>query len=257
MKAVIPPSWLAMSETRLHAYLTHREYPPEIVNRYVKQARDIKAQRRAERIKKSTQDTRWRDLLQPARDELGVVRTMKAQTKRQLDDEFGNPQTQAKLDALTIYDAVIAKTIEFLRKVQRACEHTPLQFASELRAARQMPTSGRGDHWTDYIKAKDRKAVLDAFDKVPDPARGKKKTPFDRRISVAESGRLKEEMWKRIRLEQEMTQQEYDMTSNPFDLETLSKKLDDLQDAAYRLDSLPRTAPLPATWHGLIGHKPE
>jgi hypothetical protein len=99
--------------------------------------------------------------------------------------------------------------------------------------------------------------VLDAFAKVPDPARGKKKIPFERRISVTENSRLKEEMWERINLEQEMTQQEHDMATNPFDLETLAKKLDDLQEASFRLDSLPKTAPIPATWHGLIGRKPE
>lgn len=257
MKADIPPSWLAMSERRLHAYLVHRNYPPEMVKKTVMQVVAIKAARRAERIKRSMQDNRWVYLLTPARDELGVVRTMKAQTKRQLDEEFGNAGTQAKLDALTIYDAVIAKTIEFLRKVQRACEHTPLQFADELRANNQMPTAGRGDHWTDYIKAKDRKAVLDAFAKVPDPARGKKKIPFERRISVTENAERRDKLWKTIQVEQEMTQQEHDMASNPFDLETLAKKLDDLQEATYRLETLPKTATVPATWHGLIGRKPE
>lgn len=257
MTSIIKPSWLRMSEYRLHAYLTYREYPPEIVNQTVKKVREMKAARKADHIKRTVRDNLWRDLLTPARDELGVVRTMKAQAKRQLEAEFGNAHTQAKLDALTCYDAVIAKTIEFLRKVQRACEHTPLQFAAELRGSGQLAATVRGDHWTDYIKPKDRQQVMDAFSKVPDPARGKKKTPFERRISTLEHDRLKEVMWERIRKEQELTQQEQDMTADPFEVEQLSKKLDALQEAAYRLDSLPKTAPIPLSWQALVGRKPE
>lgn len=255
MQPTIKPSYLAMSDHRLHAYLTHRKFPPAIVNETVRRAAEIKAQRRAKRIKTSVHDNLWRDLLNPARDELGVVRTMKGQAKRQLDAEFGNPATEAKLNALTHYDTVIAKTIEFLRKVQTASQHTPLQFAEELKREGRMPTTGRGDHWTDYVKPKDRKAVLDLFEKAPDPARGKKKTPFERRISTQEHARLKEAMWSRLRNEQELAQQEYDMVSDPFELERLTALLDDMQEAAYRLDALPKTAPIPATWHGLLGRK--
>lgn len=256
MESTIKPSWLAMTEQRLHSHMTKRGYPNDIIKATIDKAREVKEARRKLRIKASTHKHLWDDVLRAARVELGIVRTIKSQAKLMLQEDFGHPDTQAKLDAMTYYEAVIAKTIERLREAQKAGEYTPQQLHKhinlELRAAAKPELGGTGGHWTDFVTAKSRITVESAFNKIPDPARGKKKVPFERRISREEHARLKEALWATLTKETSRVEQELDMAADPFTKEELQETLLKLQRCAFVLDTLPKTHPIPATWHGLL-----
>ena len=60
------------------------------------------------------------------------------------------------------------------------------------------------------------------------------------------------EIAERLVAEQEAADQEYEMATNPVEKKRLKELLDKMQEAQYRLDLLPSTAPVPATWHGLL-----
>ena len=186
MTETIKPTWLAMSPARLWQHLHDKKYPTAMVMDIVAQAQRVKSERRKARIKQTVAQQLWHELLDAARIELGIVRTLKSQTKRRVIEEFGHASTQAKYDALCAYDAVITSVIERLRRAQRTGEATPSQFAKFLNDNGKGPIPNNGEHWSDFVKIKDRRDVERMFDNLPDPARGKRKTPFERRISPDE-----------------------------------------------------------------------
>lgn len=252
MQDDIKPMWLRMSETRLwNLLLVEKRYPPPIAADIVEAVRRIKAERRASRIKSTVTHNLWDYVLRAARAELGTVRTIKSQTRRILAGPNPPPEAQAKHDALDAYDAVIAVIIERLRKVQQEGSLTPIRFARTLRDAGKA-VAGDGTHWTDYVSQRDRVRIEDMFAAVPYPRRGKRKEPFERRISPQEHERLRAVLVGRLVKEQETARQDYEMTTDPDEKERLSKLLDDMEGAHYRLETLSRTAPVPATWHGLL-----
>lgn len=248
----IKPSWLLMSHNKLHELLVNKGYPDPILNDILKRVKAEKEARRKQRIKESFSSTLWREVLEPARTELGVVRTMKAQAKRLIVEDFVPDEVQRRLDTLTTYEQVIVKIIERLAKVQKAGDYTPHQFAKELRNAGKLPSGEDGGHWTHYVSTKDRLLVESMFSKLPDPERGKKKIPFEKRLSKAEHKRMKAALWDRIAEETQRTEQELGMATFDDERKELEDKLFKLRKAAFILDGMQKTAVVPATWHGLL-----
>jgi hypothetical protein len=246
----LKPYWLTMSQARLHSHLRGLKYPEPLIRGALKALHDAKSKQRAKRIKQTVVYKLWDYLLSPARTELGVVRTMKSQLLAKahaLEDE-----APTKFKALSAYDDLLTEVIATLRAVQKKDKLTPHQFAEQLRKRNQIVIPNRGEHWTDYVDALDRRRIEIMFDNLPDPRRGKKKVPFERRISVEENDTKRVELTKRLVAEQEAAEQEYEMATNPVEKARLKELLDRMQEAQYRLDMLSSTAPVPATWHGLL-----
>jgi hypothetical protein len=252
MKTDIRPSWLQMSERRLLAYLHHQSYPIPMITVILESVRATKEERRAMRIRATVGNKLWRNLLEPARTELGVVRTMKGQAKRASDESFEHAPTHAKYVALHEYDTLLAKLIERLRKVQMVGDYTPQQFAKELKAQGRMPASLDGDHWTDYVSAKEKKRINDLFDAAPAPKRGKEKRPFDKRISKSDHATQRQQLLARLKTELSNAEQEYEFALDPDEQDRLSALIQDMQEANFVIDTLPSTSPLPTTWRGLL-----
>jgi hypothetical protein len=57
---------------------------------------------------------------------------------------------------------------------------------------------------------------------------------------------------KRLNGEIASAEREYEVTDDPDTHDKLNRQLDAMHRAQYELDRLPATAPLPATWHGLL-----
>lgn len=246
----LKPYWLTMSQPRLHSHLRNLKYPEPIIRGALKALHDAKSAQRAKRIKQTVVYKLWDYLLSPARTELGVVRTMKSQLFAKAD-EMGDA-APIKLKALSAYEDVLIETIAALRAVQKKDKLTPHQFAEQVRKRNQLVIPNRGEHWTDYVDATDKRRVEIMFDNLPDPKRGKKKVPFERRISVEENDLKRVELTKRLIAEQASAEQEYAMAQNSIEKDRLKDLLDRMQEAQYRLDLLSSTAPVPATWHGLL-----
>ena len=253
MKATIRPSWLAMSENKLYVYLTGREFPAEIIKQTMDTVKELKKQRKAQRIKQTMQDPLWNDMLRAARTERDTVRVMKVQTKQLVEREFGHPANVAKLAALTKYEDVIMKIIAKMEKMKKRGEHTPLQIAAELKRDGRMSPDVSGEHWTHYVTHTERTEVEELFKKFPDPARGKKKVPFEYRISRQEHERHRKDMSKRLQEEAIKAEQEVALAFDDEEREKLSAHLSDIREAQFRLEILPATMPIPKKWKTLIG----
>lgn len=251
MDTEIKPSWLALSEHKLAQQLLGAHYPPPLVRDIISKVRSIKAEQKAAKTKATVAYQLWDDLLKPARTELATVRVLKTQTQKDMPDGMATPPTQAKYDALCIYETVLVKVIGSLRKVQQTEEVTPVQFAAMLRK-NDKKFGAHGDHWTHYVKQTDRRRVELAFEKMPHPSRGKKKVPFEYKIAPEVHDRLRRKLHAQIVIAQDHAEQEYEMATDPDEKARLSDLIQRIQEASYRLDIAPRTAPLPATWEGLI-----
>lgn len=252
MQEDLKPMWLVMSTPRLERHLEEQKYPYALRREIVARVKLVKAQARRQKIKATVTHQMWDDILKAARIELAGVRTMKAQTNRKYEESFGNSAYQAKLKALTAYEAVLVKIIERLRNVQRTDSFTPAQFAEHLREERGLAIPNKGAHWSDYVSAKDRGNVERLFNEAPDPARGKRKSPFERRISPDEHIITKnylEDQLVRARRELEAG---YAVAATDEQKKEMAALERDIQYAEFKLDSAKQTDPLPAKWRGLL-----
>jgi hypothetical protein len=257
MKDDIKPEWLRMSNARLFNHLMFKGYPPTTIHLIQTQVSKIKEEARAKKIKRTVGDHLWHAVLTPARTELGNIKTMKSQARRELngagldDDQRG--ATQTKLNALEVYDSVITKTIERLRKVQKVGEYTPQQFAKALIEAGKLPVGVDGTHWTDYVSDKDREMCEKKYALVADPKRGKRKVLFERNTTLAEHAKQRDALWERMETELEMSHQELDIVSDAEERAKVNARIMAIEQAKFILCGLPRTVHLPNTWRGLIG----
>lgn len=264
MKADIKPSWLRMSMAKLHALLRKREYPEPLILDIVNTVRAERNTVRAKRIKNAVAYKLWDELLTPARTELGILRVMKHTLSKPVVD---NPdialseQDERKLVALQDYIDVVSDTVSKLRKVQSAGEHTPHQFIDFIRKEKGRVIPNRGEHWSDYVSVRDKNRICGLFTNLPDPSRGRRKVPFERKIAPLVYERAYSAMVARINDEILRTEQELEMLEkvareqhrNPFELEEMEAHLRKLYEANVLLDTHKRNTPLPATWHGLLG----
>lgn len=240
--------WLDVSEATLRTRLfrQHKEMPPEMVSNIVAHVQVLKAERRKERIKSTVTNKSWEPLLASARAERQTLLVMKAQLKNKV------PLDERKWNAVCAYETAISAVIERLVKLKRAGDSTPKSFVAALKKERGVSIPNEGTHWSDYVKASDRQRVNALFDALPQPARGKRKTPFERRIPKAVSKAQRFALVERLSGEIASAEREYEVTQDPEAQDKLNRQLDAMYRAQHILDNLPATAPLPATWHGLL-----
>jgi len=238
--------WLNVSDARLFKHLVKQKMNEQLVSRVVARVRELKAQRKSEKFKRLSVAKSWAALVDGARAERQTVFVMKSQLKKI------QPLPQLKWDALCAYEAVLTETVEKLRKLQRAGLHTPKSFVPFIKEETGKTIPNNGEHWSDYVKASDRQRINALFDRVPPPARGKPKTPFERRISKAAHKAQRIELIKRLNGEIASAEREYEVTNDPDTHAKLNRQIETMQKAQFVLDQLPPTAPLPATWHGLL-----
>lgn len=249
MSIEIKPWWLTLGPRRLRPHLDKLGYTAPVIDDILRKVWRIKEEQRKAKLKRSAVFHLWDELMRPARRELGVVRTMKSQIRaEEIVKGFIPDDTQAKLDALCRYEAVLALLIEKLRLVQKVDEQTPREFVQTLAKAGKRIIPNNGQHWTDFVHPDDRQRVENLFDALPPPQRGKKKAPFEYRISRQEHEKKRSDLIKQMDDEQQRIDQEMEMARNSFDEDALKKRIDALQYAQYALDQKKLTDPLPSKW---------
>jgi hypothetical protein len=238
--------WLNASEARVRNSLVAQKLPPLVVAQTVARVLELKKQRRKERIKSTVTAKSWEAVLESARAERQTLLVSKSQLKKI------EPLDQRRWDALCAYEAVIAVVIDRLRKVQRSSEHTPKSFIAFLKGETGRVIPNDGAHWIDYVKASDKQRITLMFDALPPPARGKRKQPFERRITKAAHKAQRLALIERLNTDIASAEREYEVTQDPEAHDKLNRQLDDMYRAQHVLDKTKPTAPLPATWHGLL-----
>lgn len=239
--------WLTMSRRQLVDHLHDRmQYPAPIVNSIVSRVDDIKEARRAAKIKATQAAKLWGNLIDPARAELGIIRTLKSQLKNV------EPFDDRKWDALCQYEVQVVKMCEKLRKVERGTAMTPVQFVNHLRKEGKRVPPNNGEHWVDWVRIEDRAAITHLFNGLRPSARGKTKVPFARQIPRKQHTEHLKALRARLVSEQTNAEQEYDMAADPAQRKELDALIQSMHEAQYILDNLNRNVPLPNTWQGVI-----
>ena len=252
MEENLQPAWLVMSASRLERHLIERKYPVPTMRDILHAVKLAKARQRKLKIKTTVAHQLWDDVLSAARLELGGVRTMKSQTKRQADAEFGNAGTVAKYKALCAYEDVLVEVIADLVKVQKKGTFAPGQFVAFVKEQKGWAIPNKGEHWTDYVDDAQKRHVRDLFDATPNPARGKRKVPFERRISPDVHIIQRSFLVGQMKKAKDEIDQERSFTTDPEALAALGVREMDLQRAYLAMDNLKPTTPLPARWTGLL-----
>ena len=245
MQETIKKTWLSMSEARLRDTLNAKKMPSAIAGQLVARVQEMKAERRKARIKATTTANSWDALLESARLERQSIYVRKTQTKQQV------PYDQRKWDALCAYETVISAVIERLAKVQRNGTHTPKQFVAFIKEETGRVIPNGGMHWVDYIKASDRQRIILMFDALPPPTRGKRKTPFVRRMTRPAHKAQVKVLSDRLAVDIAGAEREYEVTTDPDAQDRLNAQIQDMYRAQFILDNDP-PAMLPLTWHGLL-----
>jgi hypothetical protein len=240
----IKPSWLKMGIRKLEAHLQDKAYPPPMIDSILTRVRAEKALTRIAKIKGTVLQQAWDSVLKPARTEVAIVRSLISQARAK--------QAHTKVDTYTRYANMLAVLIEKLNRARKGGEHTPQKFAEFLRGKGLMPTDGDGTHWVDYVSKKNRQEIEVAFERLPPAKRGKNKTPFERRISFEDNYKARQALGKAIASELATVDRALELPVNSFDKEELERKFERLHHAQFNLEQLPRTAPVPSTWHGLL-----
>jgi hypothetical protein len=252
MEENLQPAWLAMSSARLERHLREHKYPVPMIQDIVQAVRLTKARNRKLKIKATVTQQLWADILHAARPELGGVRTMKAQAKSPRNAAFGNAGTDAKYKALCAYEDVLVEVIAKLVKLQKAGEFAPGQFVAFIKEETGRVIPNNGEHWSDYVSEKDKRRVRALFDAAPDPVRGKRKVPFERRISPEEHAIKRSFLVGQMKKAQDDLDMERKVTTNPELITELDAREMDLQRAYLAMDKLKPRMPLPARWQGLL-----
>jgi hypothetical protein len=252
MEENLQPAWLAMSSARLERHLREHKYPVPMIQDIVHAVRLTKARNRKLKIKATVTQQLWADILHAARPELGGVRTMKAQVKGPRNAGFGNAGTDAKYKALCAYEDVLVEVIAKLVKLQKAGEFAPGQFVAFIKEETGRVIPNNGEHWSDYVSEKDKRRVRALFDAAPDPVRGKRKVPFERRISPEEHAIKRSFLVGQMKKAQDDLDMERKVTTNPELIAELDAREMDLQRAYLAMDKLKPRTPLPARWQGLL-----
>lgn len=251
MEDNLQPAWLAMNSARLERHLREHKYPVPVMRDIMQAVALAKARQRKNRIRATVSHQLWDDILQAARDELGVVRTMKSQAKRHAGYASANAGTMAKYNALCAYEDVLVEVTAKLVKLQKAGEFAPGQFVAFIKAETGRDIPNNGEHWSDYVSAKDRRHVCALFDAVPDPIRGKRKVPFERRISREEHIIKRAALVGQMKKAQDDLDMERKLATTPEAIGAIDVRWMDLQRAYLALDSLKPTRPVPARWQSL------
>lgn len=236
-----------MGQKRLHNHLTVKlKYPPDLVEAIKERVRTEREAQRKGSIKQTHVFSAWQTLLASARAEAGVVRVLKSQLKKNAPDD------EARWSALCAYESCIGHTVEKLKKVQAAGEHTPTQFAAFLKHETGRLIPNGGTFWVDYIKLSDRRRIEAMFNALPPPARGKKKAPFERRIPTALNKAQRIALADQIANAETVIKMELDIGPAEDVAAPLHAQLKKVYAARDALRQKPKNAILPTKWQSLL-----
>lgn len=244
MDETIKTWWLTLDERTLHNHLTERlKLPGDLVNEIKEKVSAIREERRAKKIKSTAIAKAWAEILDTARREVQIIRTMKQHIKNSNEPE--------RWQTLCEYETVVVQTLERLKRVQKAGEYTPQGFVKHLQAEgkRRIPNQGR--HWVDYVKPSDRNRIEDMFNAMPPSKRGKTKQPFERVVPAHLNRKHRMAMYEQIDEAIGYANQELDMAQTAQAKDTIKKRIMDMEEAKFKLSELPRNHILPEKWEEL------
>lgn len=255
MDTPLQRKWLTMHPNRLHNLLMQKHHKDSaeaaaIVARVVEHQKDAKSKR----ARRTALQLLWDDVLASCRNELMNVRAMKSQARadarerNRTEDELHATQ---RWRALCAYEDEIMRWVDRLKRVSKAGEQTPKQFAQTLRDA-DKPVANDGTHWTDYVPQRARIPIIELFADLPPAKRGRSKVPFERTAPPDLRADQRAKLIKEMADDLGQAQQERAIAKHAYEIERLDALIDRINRAQYRLDNYPKKHVYPTSWQRLV-----
>lgn len=224
-----------------------KQFPDQhqLRNQLREEIRQVKSQRRAEKIAATHRKKLWAVLLRDLNYEYNNVRQgMKYETTQ--------PQPE-RLHAFQQYLMVLDKVRDEIEAAQGNPEvpkPTPSAYTRWLNAKGKRTIPNNGSHWTDWVPMRVKIRVAELFDAIPHVPKAKRKLPFQRTQRPQRNNPALTRLIQRTEKELGYAQQELDIApTNP----VFRLKVRQMQQALARMREMKPNEAVPHTWHGLFG----
>lgn len=182
-----------MKAYMLYVGMTDREIQAALAKRGVRgiearmirdQVAEYKAKMRAMSARKRMAQDLWRSLMTPLSNEQRTVRGM----LRYESQRYPNPERR---EALNAYAETLDKLRRRLRDYRYDGRMTPRELAEYMKKEKGKTIPNNGEHWTDWVPEKVKRALIDAFMAIPRAAKARVKDPFPRTMTKADNIKLR------------------------------------------------------------------
>lgn len=222
-----------------------RKFPDQhhLRNNLREEIRQVKSQRRAEKITATHRKKLWADLLRDLNYEYNNIRQ---------GIKYAQTQGQAeKIEAFEAYLLIVERVradIEAAQANPEVPKPTPSNYARwhNAKGKRQIPNNGI--HWTDWVPARVKAQVTDLFNAIPHTPKAKRKIPFQRTQRPIKNNPALTRLIKRTEKEIAYVKQELDIAPTN---QTIRLKYNQMRQALARMHEMKPSEAVPHTWHGL------
>ena len=205
--------------------------------------RQVKSQRRAEKIAATHRKKLWVVLIRDLNYEYNNV--------RQGLKYASNHGQEEKEHAFTQYLRVLDKVRDEIEAAQNNPEvpkPTPSAYSQWVNAKAKRQITNNGIHWTDWVPSRIKAQVIDLFNAIPHTPKAKRKLPFQRTQRPVKDNPALTRLIKRTEKELAYVKQELDIAPNE---PTIRMKYNQMQKALARMREMKPNEAVPHTWHGL------
>lgn len=205
--------------------------------------RQVKSQRRAEKIAATHRKKLWAVLIRDLNYEHNNV--------RQGLKYASNHGQEEKEHAFTQYLRVLDKVRDEIEAAQNNPEvpkPTPSAYSQWVNAKAKRQITNNGIHWTDWVPSRIKAQVTDLFNAIPHTPKAKRKLPFQRTQRPVKDNPALTRLIKRTEKELGYVKQELDIAPNE---PTIRLKYNQMRQALARMREMKPNEAVPHTWHGL------
>jgi len=229
-----------------------REFPDQhgLRNSLRSEIRNVKSQRRAEKITATHRKRLWAALLRDLNYEHNNVRQGLKYAAKQ-----GHEEKQRAFESYLLIVERVRDEIEAAQANPEVPKPTPSNYARWINAKGKRQIPNNGIHWTDWVPAGVKLKALALFDAIPHTPKAKRKIPFQRTQRPIKNNPALTRLIKRTEKEIAYVKQELDIAPTN---QTIRLKYNQMRQALDRMREMKPSEAVPHTWHGLYKfEKPE
>lgn len=227
-------SYLRLTANELHMHLTKqkRKLHPAEITKIKDTVAQMKEAMRVDKITRANRRTEWTKVLAPLRYELNNAKVGR---------NYNGDTCPHRIEAFDAYIAVMEKLNDMLSRPAKLLEKTPIQIAT----AKNLPNNG--EHWTDWIPARIKQPIHDAFMEIPHKPKAKRKIPFLRTVTPNLHAKAKARLLSKTN--KEIQTLETRILMHPTEERTTQLKR--MKQALKIIENIEDNEFIPASWRGI------
>lgn len=237
-------SYLKLTANQLHMHLSKRKLHPAEMSKIKDEVAQMKESIRVMRIARTHRKAEWAYLMKPLQYELNNAKVGR---------NYNGDSCPQRIEAFDAYIAVMEKLNNVLMGHRSNLEYTPIQLARMKNdSAKGSHIPNNGEHWTDWIPARIKQPIHDAFIEIPHKPKAKRKIPFLRTVTPAQHLNAKFRLYNATKKELESLERRSSVALC-YD-EKHEAKIVQIKEALKIIDALEENQHVPATWHTIVGN---